>query len=34
LRRADVEAAGLMYYGVGRPPAWDSSHVVVLEHAR
>ena len=24
LRREDVEAAGLIYYGVGRPPAWDS----------
>ena len=24
LRRADVEVAGLTYYGVGRPAAWDS----------
>ena len=25
LRRANVEAAGLTYYGVGRPPAWDAA---------
>ncbi len=34
LRRADVEAVGLTYYGVGRPPAWDSTPVVSLQHAR
>lgn len=30
LNRAAVERAGLTYYGVGRPPAWDSAFTPVL----
>jgi hypothetical protein len=34
LRRSDVEAAGLTYCGVGRPPTLDSSRVAEVQHVR